>query len=311
MNRATFLPLLKLVCQSKTSEVFRLAKDRGFSLRAVGKKGSKDKRRYAYKPGASPTSPLVVCHADTVVNGGDGPHGFAFDSKTDTVTSIALDDRLGVACMFHAIDNKTPLADCAMLICDDEEIGYSSAQVFKEKIKPNFLVELDRRGVDVVCYDYDSVLLRSLLKFSGFTIGNGSFSDICYLQALGVVGFNVGIGYHNEHSVGCHAKLSDTEAQIARLLGFIAKFGDVRLEYDEFGINGGFDDKWWRSSLSKPSKASKSVCTPADYCDACGTRIGAQEAVAVVQGFTYCEACDFAHNQYHPDSLSADDFQNF
>lgn len=313
MNRKSFLSVLKSTCQAKTGDVFRMAKDRGFSLRSIGK--AKQKRTYAFRPGLLPTSPLVVCHADTVVNGGDGPHEFAYDKPSDTVTSIALDDRLGIACMFYAIDNKTPISDCAMLICDDEEIGHSSAQVFQEKIKPNFLIELDRRGVDVVCYEYDSTLLRSLLKSCDFTIGNGSFSDICYLQSLGVVGFNVGIGYHNEHSTKCHAKLSDTDSQIARLLRFIAKFGDVRLDYDEYGVSDddGYDS-WWRTSTKSVtktrSKAPTALRTATEFCDACQCPIQPSEPLAAIQGFIYCQDCDKAYNQ-HPDSLSADDFINF
>lgn len=313
LTRKAFVPLLKSVCISTTKEVFQAAKNRGFTIRSIAN-GNREKRIYAFRSGVSPNSPMIVCHADTVVNGGAGPHDFAYDKASDTVTSIALDDRLGVACMFHAIDNKTPLADCAMLICDDEEIGYSSAQVFKEKIKPNFLVELDRRGVDVVCYDYDSTLLRSLLKSCDFTIGNGSFSDICYLQSLGVVGFNVGIGYHNEHSIKCHAKLSDTDSQIARLLRFIAKFGDVRLDYDEYGTADYAYDSWrWTSTKSTKktsSKASKALRTGVEFCDACQCPIHVSEPLAIVSGFIYCPDCDEAYHK-HPDSLNADDFTWF
>lgn len=47
-----------------------------------------------------------------------------------------------------------------------------------------------------------------------------------------------------------------------------------------------------------------------EFCDACQTFIRADDPVAIIDGFTYCEACDEAYNQ-HPDSLSADDFINF
>lgn len=311
MNRKAFVSCLKSVCVSTTDEVFKSAKSRGFVLRSFNSTKN-EKRRYAFRPGVSSTSPLVVCHADTVVNGGAGPHAFAYDAKSDTVNSIALDDRLGIACMFDAIDRKSPLADCAMLICDDEEIGYSSAQVFKEKIKPNFMVELDRRGVDVVCYDYDSVLLRSLLRSCDFTIGTGSFSDICYLQSLGVVGFNVGIGYHREHSLACHAKLADTEAQLKRLLAFIAKFGDIRLDYDEYDSNSAIDAKWWKVSTTSKTTSigSKLPSRSAEWCDACQNPIHPSEYSKIVQGFVYCEDCDSVYNR-NPDSLSADDFPGF
>jgi hypothetical protein len=240
MNRSKFLPLLQSVCTSTTKDVFAMAKTLGFS--EFGKRG----RKYVFKPGFSPTSPLVVCHADTVVNGGDGPHPFAYDKQSDTVNSIALDDRLGVACMFDAIRNETGhLSKCAFLICDDEEIGDSTAQVFDRKITPNFLVELDRRGVDVVCYEYESALFSGLLSSVGFHVGRGSFSDICYLGKYGVCGFNVGIGYHNEHSEKCHARLSDTQSQLATLEQFFARFFDLRLAWEDTSCRGSVRDDYY------------------------------------------------------------------
>lgn len=301
MNRKNFLSILKPTCLASTGDVFRMAKDRGFTIRST--KGKTDSRVYAFRPGSSANSPLLVCHADTVVNGGDGPHGFSFNNKSDTVTSIALDDRLGVACLFYALAHRTPLADCAMLICDDEEIGYSSAQVFREKIKPNFLVELDRRGVDVVCYDYETPLLCSLLVSAGFKVGSGSFSDICYLQSLGVVGFNVGIGYHREHTVNCHAKLSDTASQINKLHAFLAKFGDVRLDHvaDRFSYGqGGY-------GLGGAGYASlRDVC---DICDKVVHR-GSTDSI-LESGILYCSRCYTDYGIADPDNLRADDFPNF
>lgn len=248
MQRATFLPLLESLCVSDTLSVFRAAKALGFRL--IKRKG----QRLAFRPGATKHSPLIVCHADTVVNGGDGPHPFSYSAESDTVTSIALDDRLGIACMLSAVDASLPLASCAMLICDDEEIGNSSARVFSLDITPNFLVELDRRGTDVVCYEYETRLLRSLLTHAGFRIGRGSFSDICYLGIYGVCGFNVGVGYHNEHSHKCHAVLADTFSQLGKLDQFLAKFGDVRLDWSESDSQRDYFDDYHYGAIS-PTKS--------------------------------------------------------
>jgi len=232
----SFETRLRHLCSATTSQVFDFLGTLGFEVVVTGN------RRYAYRAGLLSTSPLVVCHADTVVNGGDGPHNYAFNKKSSVVTSIALDDRLGIACMVHAIEEATPLADCAMLVCDEEEVGNTTAKLFTTDSEPNWMVELDRRGTDVVAYEYDSTLLRSLLTSVGFSIGNGSFSDICSLTHLGVVGFNVGVGYHREHSKVCHANLLDTFMQISRLHDFLAKFGDIRLDYDGYQDTYYIDD---------------------------------------------------------------------
>lgn len=221
----TFEKTLRTLCKIPTRDVFGLAETLHFSVETRGK------RRFAYRPGITAESPMIVCHADTVVAGGEAGHEYRFSKGV--AHSIALDDRLGIACMFHAINESTPLSDCAMLICDEEEVGRSTAQIFDFDVIPNWLVELDRRGTDAVMYDYESPLLASLLRSVGFAIGRGSFSDICYLESLGVVGFNIGVGYHSEHSDHCHAKLADTFAQIDRLTAFLAKFGDVRLDHEQ------------------------------------------------------------------------------
>lgn len=220
------LDLLKHLCLSTTDGVFSTLGDYGFTTTHV------KKRRYAFRPGKTTRSPLMVCHADTVIDGGNGPHNF--DVKGSNVNSIALDDRLGIAAMLNTIDLNSAMANCAMLVCDEEEIGRSTAQIFDEPIIPNWLVELDRRGTDVVSYEYESLLLNSLLQHAGFEPGRGSFSDICYLEHLGVCGFNVGVGYHREHSKECFANLRDTTSQMAKLENFYLKFSDVRLDFEPY-----------------------------------------------------------------------------
>lgn len=217
---STFNATLRSLCLATVDDVFI----------KLSKLGFVDNGQYSFRPGKLPTSPLVVCHADTVVDFGYGPHNFSI--KGSKVTSIALDDRLGIACMVDAIHTKSALSDCAMLVCNDEEIGKSTAQFFNEDVIPNWMVELDRRGDDVVAYEYDTPLLRSLLRSVGWVVGNGSFSDICYLESLGVIGFNMGVGYHMEHSQECHANLKDTHRQIGKLLNFLQAFGDIRLDYE-------------------------------------------------------------------------------
>lgn len=187
----------------------------------------KTDRRFAYRPGKRADSVLVVCHADTVLGAIN-----SYNESRNVVCSPELDDRLGIACM---LSFDGPLSTCAMLICDDEERGMSTADMFPDvfpQSRPNWLVELDRRGTDVVTYDYANETWHSILESVGFDIGHGSFSDICYLESLGVCGVNVGIGYHNEHTTKCHADLNDTVTQIARLQTLLSTFGSVRLRHD-------------------------------------------------------------------------------
>jgi hypothetical protein len=222
-----FVPLLRNCCLCKKADLFEFL-ETTMEFERHERKG----RVFYFKPGITSDSPMVVCHADTVCGGGNGPHNWEFDEATNTANSIALDDRLGIAAMIWLLSGDTVLNGFAYLICDDEEIGQSTASLFDLDVYPNWMVELDRRGDDVVCYDYESPIFSALLESSGFRIGKGSFSDISSLDFLEVVGFNMGVGYHNEHSEKCHAKLDDLSAQLLRLVDFSLRFSDMRLPYE-------------------------------------------------------------------------------
>lgn len=218
------MKMLKKLCTSTLGGVFELLTTKyGFEL------VRNQRQLYCFRPGATNESPLIVCHADTVKNGGDGPHEYLQDG--DDVISLALDDRLGIASMLHLIDSDSCLKNCAFLVCDEEEIGNSSAKSFAEDIKPAWMVELDRRGTDAVMYEYDNGILASMLMGVGFQIGMGSFSDICHLDSLGCCGFNIGIGYHNEHTENCYANLSDTRKQLTKLEDFYVRYNDLHIPY--------------------------------------------------------------------------------
>ena len=221
-----FVALLRNCCLASKAELFAALEIIGFE------RHDREGRCFYFKPGIADDSPMVVCHADTVVKGGSGPHNWEYDQSTNTVTSIALDDRLGIAAMVYLIQGESILADFAYLVCDDEEIGQSTASLFDLDVSPNWMVELDRRGVDVVCYEYEHPLFTALLESVGFHVGHGSFSDISSLDFLECVGFNMGVGYHNEHSTACHANLAHLAAQLIRLEDFADRFNAIRLPYE-------------------------------------------------------------------------------
>lgn len=212
--------------------------------------GGELRDRYAFRPGKSVNSPIIVCHADTVI----GSDAYAFDRKSGVVTCAELDDRLGIACMSWAIDCQSPLADCAMLVCDNEEIGQSTADSFSldysHKLEPTMLIEFDRRGTDAVTYDYGNDTWHALLQHCGLRVGTGSFSDICKMTDFGVSGVNIGVGYHREHSLQCHADLRDTVRQFWRAETLVRTFGHVTMTYEPPRYSG---KRYYSSSISRYS----------------------------------------------------------
>lgn len=245
LNNSRFLELLQFCCTTRTDELFaNVLPAHGLTVRRIGK------RRYAYKQGRANNSPLLVCHADTVVSKGNGTHNYRI--ANNFVQSIALDDRLGLALILYSLERfPNDIGSASVLVCDDEESGNSSAQIFNEQLRPNWLMEFDRRGVDVVTYDYSSTLWDGILESHGFDVGIGSFSDICYLDDLGVCGVNVGIGYHREHSKKCYANLEDTNDQFALARSFFRKFSNVRMAFSPIPrYTGKLND--WPTGLADP-----------------------------------------------------------
>lgn len=173
--------------------------------------------RMFYKDNDSPV--LVVAHLDTFFN------------KKQRVQTVELandillfsphcDDRVGVFVCLEMLKDF----DVDVLITTGEESCMSTAFEFKQIVPHdyNWLVEFDRAGSDVVMYEYDDCdELRYDLEAVGFEIGVGSYSDICELESLERGAFNVGVGYHFQHTEKCFVSLQTLEDQFYRFLEFL------------------------------------------------------------------------------------------
>lgn len=138
-----------------------------------------------------------------------------------------LDDRLGAWVLLFLLPELG--VNCDILLTDNEEIGRSTARYFQSPVDYNWMFEFDRRGTDTVLYDYDSRENRELLEGAGFDVGFGSFSDICYLDHLGITGFNIGTGYYREHSRECWGNLIETLSQAHKFAEFWEENQDLYL----------------------------------------------------------------------------------
>jgi hypothetical protein len=193
-------------------------------------------------------------------------------TKNNVVYSVALDDRLGAYLICDFLPRLGLNFD--VLLTENEETGASTASDFVATKDYNWIFEFDRRGGDVVLYEYEDRDLETLLVHYGFRVGLGSFSDICYLEHLGVKAMNFGTGYYGEHSLSCHANLRITAQQIDRFAAFFRANQDQKLkheplsyaysEYLPYGTPGGktrrsggwygydydYDDNWRDGGLS-------------------------------------------------------------
>lgn len=173
----------------------------------------KQLKRYGYDPVlgsdfiyASGDIPvLLVAHVDTVFH--MQPDEIYYDKKKQVMWSpqgLGADDRAGVAGILRLLSmGYKP----HVLFTDKEEKGGAGAasavkSLSKDnKPKVNFIIQLDRRGVnDAVFYDCDNRDFAKLIKSFGFEERDGSFSDISILcPSWGIAGVNLSIGYLREH----------------------------------------------------------------------------------------------------------------
>ncbi len=234
MNKKRLLNTLDKVCRAEQQEFFQYGE--------IERQSETD--WYVYKDNGAKI--LGVAHLDTAI-----PFQWcAKDAVKEIIVCSSLDDRLGA----HVLLNILPKhLNFDLLLTTNEERGMSTAQYFKppEGKQYNWCFSFDRRGMDVVMYQYDTPELRELLKSYGFTIAQGSFSDIASLDHLGVSCFNIGVGYHNEHSYGCYANLKHTKKQVELFIPFAQANADEKLiytpktyKYSGYSGYGNYDRVW-------------------------------------------------------------------
>lgn len=197
---------------------------------------------------------LAVAHADTVVNPRKTFNFNVFHvDGVRIVKTPTLDDRLGVYTILSLLPSIYGNEWADILITEGEETGKSTAKKFKTDKQYNWMVEFDRNGSamldegdrggkkaryitgnDAVLYDYgtNAADFRAALTDAGFkNLGTGSFTDITTMQGLGVKGFNVGVGYHNNHSTKAYFFPAEYARTINLFMNFYNKHKDTEFKH--------------------------------------------------------------------------------
>ena len=181
---------------------------------------------------------LAVGHIDTVDNHrstqtqvGLEAHNKTMDLAKYYQTGPQLDDRLGVWALLSVLPE---FMNYDILLTDNEEIGQSTAGSFEPPSGKayHWIFELDRRKDGCVLYQYGSKKWNKELNRAGFRIDRGSFSDIGYLDHLGVQAVNVGVGYDHEHTLACDWDINMMREQLKKLVNFYERNKDKRYAYN-------------------------------------------------------------------------------
>lgn len=243
---------------------------------------------------------LAVCHLDWVLH--QAP--IIIDNY---IHCGQLDDRLGAWVILHYLPTLTN-TKYDILLCDLEEVGKSTAKHFKTTKKYNWMFEFDRMGKDVVMYQYGNDKMKEMLKGYGFeNHSRGSFTDIAALESLGCRGFNIGVGYHGQHTERCYANLDDTISNVDKFVKMLDEQAKTHLpfvkeEFKHIGYNrehnnvkykndywdftkDEYDDDYYYGKNSKHNKNSVAMETAEFICNSCYWEIDLKT------GYEYCPYC--------------------
>ena len=127
-------------------------------------------------------------------------------------------------------------------------------------------------------YGGDILEFLADLEEVGFEIGQGSYSDVCELKTDRCC-FNIGVGYHDEHTKGCRLDVPQLMRQLAKLKAFCSKYGNkeyIRENEGHHMIDGWMydDGPMWGDDY------------PEGFCVDCG------EPAETVNDYDLCKTCN-------------------
>ena len=209
---------------------------------------------------------LAVAHLDTVQDVDVVPPKKSKDAWT--LEARGLDDRLGAAAIWLELPKMGVEVD--VLFTNYEETGHSTAALFPDADKYNWIVEFDRAGEDVVTYGMDSPEWLAALEWACFQKAHGSFSDIKAMDTE-LCAVNIGIGYQRSHAADSYANLRAMKRQLLRFKDLYEKYRDTRFvaekpkyaAYTGFGWRG--QSAWDWDGDVYTAKAKKRATTTKQY----------------------------------------------
>lgn len=176
---------------------------------------------------------LFVAHLDTVGPPHERTMHLIETAGGPVVYSRALDDRLGAYVGLELLPKMGMKFDYLLTV--GEEDGMSTAQFFNASDhhdrEYNWIIEFDRGGTDVVLYGYEDDDLVEMVEETGADVEQGIFSDISYMEHVGVKAMNWGVGYRDYHGPRAHVWLADMFDMIDYFATFYETWSEVRLPH--------------------------------------------------------------------------------
>ena len=164
---------------------------------------------------------LMVAHVDTVLQ----VDGRAPVLDGNRLFHPGMDNRMGVYLGLEVIPAMNLHVD--LLLTTDEEQGASTSALVRTRKRYKWIFSFDRKGDDVVCYQYDNPELYRILTDSGFSVGQGSYSCITEMEHMECCGINFGCGMADYHSDSAYCDLLQLTQQLQRFSQFYGQYADL------------------------------------------------------------------------------------
>lgn len=219
---------------------------------------------------------LAVAHLDTVVDHAQRTTVLAETAGGDVVYSGALDDRLGayiVADLLPAVGEATGRdLTFDLLFTVGEEMGCSTAAFFDANEfgkEYDWIIQFDRGGTDVVLYQYEDDDLIERVENTGALVESGAFSDISFLEHVGVKAMNWGCGYRDYHGPRGHVWLDDMFEMVGYFISFHDDNRDTTLPHENTGRGLWSGNSWGGGTeyeiLDEPGHEGSTECEVAAW----------------------------------------------
>jgi hypothetical protein len=197
---------------------------------------------YYYKDHGS--NILAVAHLDTVV--ADDKRRVTYHDTEDglVIQSGCLDDRLGAYIILELLPAVGLQFDILLTVGEESGMSTAGGFVVPEGKEYDWIIEFDRGGMDVVTYDYEDAELVDRIESVGAVHAPGIFSDISYMEHVGVKAMNWGVAYHDYHGPNGYAYIDETLTMVDLFLDFHALYGQVNMPHTQRPYN-------WRWSRSR------------------------------------------------------------
>lgn len=177
---------------------------------------------------------LGIAHTDSVSN---LKHFRIINLPDETIIyNTSLDDRAGVYVLLYVLPQLGINVD--VLLTEGEEVGRSTGEEYAYDVMTehnyNWMFQFDRGYDEVALYQYeDNTNWKRIIKEIWGKVDYGLFSDISFMDCMGICGLNIPTGYRDYHMSSAHIYMSVLNYNLGRFKKFYDTYKNIKFHYED------------------------------------------------------------------------------